>query len=42
MPRPDATVKAETPGRLTVLVRTLREANDDLARAIACRAYAAW
>lgn len=32
---------AETPERLTVMVRLLKEANDDLARAIACRAFAA-
>jgi aminopeptidase N len=32
---------AETPERLTVLVRLLKEQNDDLARAIACRRFAA-
>jgi aminopeptidase N len=32
---------AETPERLTVLVRLLKEANDDLARAIMCRRFAA-
>ena len=31
----------ETPDRLTVLVRLLKERNDDLARAIACRRFAA-
>jgi len=32
---------AETPPSMTVLVRLLKEANDDLARALACRAFAA-
>jgi aminopeptidase N len=31
---------AETPDRLTVLVRLLKESNDDLARALACRGFA--
>jgi aminopeptidase N len=32
---------ADTPQSETVLVRLLKEANDDLARAIACRTFAA-
>jgi hypothetical protein len=32
---------ASTPEHMTVLVRLLKETNDDLARAIACRQFAA-